>query len=101
MAGRQHTRRPSAGSRRLDCRVLAPAGRGIKKPCRCPIKPMLKDYLQKFMLEGFPVKGSLVRLDSSWQEVRSRATPPDFAHKMLGEALCASVLLTSSIKFRG
>ncbi|MDT8322395.1 MAG: Hsp33 family molecular chaperone HslO, partial [Xanthomonadales bacterium] len=62
---------------------------------------MNNDYLQKFLFEDFPVKGSLARLKTSWQEICSRAEPPDFARQMLGEAVCASVLLTSSIKFRG
>lgn len=65
------------------------------------MRGMSGDFLQKFLFEHFPLKGSLVRLSSSWQEVCSRASPPEFARDLLGEAISASVLLTSNIKFRG
>lgn len=62
---------------------------------------MAEDYLRKFMFEGLPVKGGLVRLAKSWQEVMMRGQPEAVAQGLLGETLCASVLLTSNIKFRG
>jgi molecular chaperone Hsp33 len=62
---------------------------------------MAEDFLQKFLFEDQPIKGSLVRLDASWAEVCSRAAPPRAARDLLGEAISASVLLTSNIKFRG
>lgn len=62
---------------------------------------MAEDFLSKFMFEDLPVKGSLVRLSSSWQEVMFRARPDPLTQSILGETLCASALLTSNIKFRG
>lgn len=62
---------------------------------------MTEDYLRKFIFEDLPVKGSLVRLSKSWQEVMLRAKPGEETHDLLGETLCASVLLTLNIKFRG
>ncbi len=62
---------------------------------------MLEDYLRTFMFEDLPVKGSLVRLSQSWQEVMLRAQPDQVTLSLLGETLCASVLLTSNIKFSG
>jgi molecular chaperone Hsp33 len=62
---------------------------------------MTEDYLRKFLFEDLPVKGSLVRLSGSWQEVMLRARPCPESQNLLGETLGASVLLTSSIKFRG
>jgi len=62
---------------------------------------MTEDYLRKFLFEDLPVKGSLVRLSKSWQEVMLRAQPGPEMQDLLGETLCASVLLTSNIKFRG
>ena len=53
------------------------------------------------MFEGLSVKGSMVRLSSSWRDVLSRARPDPAVTPLLGETLCASVLLTSNIKFRG
>jgi len=57
--------------------------------------------LQKFIFEDLPVKGSLVRLSASWQEVIRHAQPQPEVQNLLGETLCASVLLTSNIKFQG
>ena len=59
------------------------------------------DFLQKFLFENLPVKGSFVRLDSSWKEVLTRSQPGESTRDLLGETLCASVLLTSNIKFEG
>lgn len=62
---------------------------------------MTEDFLQKFMFEELPVKGSLVRLSQSWREVIHRARPHPEVQNLLGETLCASALLTSNIKFQG
>lgn len=62
---------------------------------------MSGDFLQKFIFEDIPFKGSFVRLSSAWQEVLRRARPAAVTENLLGEALCSSVLLTSNIKFRG
>jgi molecular chaperone Hsp33 len=62
---------------------------------------MTEDYLRKFLFDDLPVKGSLVRLSKSWQDVILRAQPCPETQDLLGETLCASVLLTSNIKFCG
>lgn len=62
---------------------------------------MTEDFLHKFMFEDLPVKGSLVRLSASWQEVIQHARPLPESMKILGETLCVSALLTSNIKFQG
>jgi len=62
---------------------------------------MLADKLQRFIFEGYPVKGSLVHLHSSWQDVCASAAPPAEFRNLLAEAVSASVLLTSNIKFQG
>ncbi len=62
---------------------------------------MSNDFLQKFIFEDIPVKGCLVRLEKSWQEVQSRARPGNDALEMLGHALCAAAILGNSIKFAG
>jgi molecular chaperone Hsp33 len=59
------------------------------------------DTRQKFIFEHYPIKGSVVHMNSSWLDVRARAKPPSNMKHMLAETLCASVLLTSNIKFRG
>jgi len=62
---------------------------------------MIADKLQKFIFEGCPVKGSLVHLHASWQDVCSSAEPHADFRNLLAEAVCSSVLLTSNIKFKG
>ena len=61
--------------------------------------------LHKFLFEGLPVRGMLVRLTDSWQEVlRRRATrepwPPEVA-SLVGQMCAAGVLMQSNIKFQG
>jgi len=62
---------------------------------------MSNDFLQKFIFEDIPVKGCLVRLEKSWQEILLRARPAEDTCEMLGQALCAAAVLGSSIKFAG
>lgn len=61
--------------------------------------------LHKFLFEGLPVRGMLVRLTDGWQEVLKRreaigAHPPEL-RALLGEMAAASVLMQSNIKFNG
>ena len=64
--------------------------------------------VHKFLFEGLPVRGTLVRLTDSWQEILQRraantttgAYPAPVSH-MLGELTAAAVLMQSSIKFNG
>jgi molecular chaperone Hsp33 len=64
--------------------------------------------LHKFIFDGLPVRGQLVRLTDAWQEVlrrraantQSGAYPPPVA-EMLGEMTAAAVLMQSNIKFDG
>ena len=59
----------------------------------------------KFLFEGLPVRGILVRLTDSWQEVSRRraaqgAHPPE-VRALLGELTAAGVLMQANIKFNG
>jgi molecular chaperone Hsp33 len=59
----------------------------------------------KFIFEGLPVRGMLVRLTDSWQEVLRRrqtvgAHPPE-VQVLLGEMTAAGVLMQANIKFNG
>jgi molecular chaperone Hsp33 len=61
--------------------------------------------LLTFLFEGLPVRGMLVRLSDSWQEVLRRregigAHPPE-VRALLGEMCAAGVLMQSNIKFNG
>ena len=61
--------------------------------------------LHKFIFEGLPVRGMLVRLTDSWQEILKRRQaaggyPVEVMH-MLGEMTAAGALMQSTIKFNG
>lgn len=62
--------------------------------------------LHKFLFEGLPVRGMLVRLTDSWVEIlrrRSAASDafPPAVRALLGEMSAAAVLMQSNIKFEG
>jgi molecular chaperone Hsp33 len=61
--------------------------------------------LTKFLFEGLPVRGMLVRLTEGWQEVlRRRQTVGEFppeVRKLMGEMAAAGVLMQANIKFNG
>ena len=61
--------------------------------------------LHTFLFEGLPVRGVLVRLTESWQELlRRREAGGGFeepVRRLLGEMSAATVLLQSNIKFNG
>ncbi len=60
-----------------------------------------KDSRHRFILEKTRVRGVLVRLDATWKEVLSRADYPPNVQQILGHAMAAIPLLTSTIKFTG
>jgi len=64
--------------------------------------------LHKFVFEGLPVRGMIVRLTDAWQEVlrrraanRATGAYPLPVQTMLGEMLAAATLMQSNIKFDG
>lgn len=62
--------------------------------------------LHKFLFEGQPVRGMLVRLTDSWKEILARradagdAFPPP-VRALLGEMAAAGVLMQANIQFKG
>ena len=61
--------------------------------------------LHKFLFDGLPVRGMLVRLTDAWREVLARREPgqqfPPELRQLLGEMSAAAVLMQSNIKFNG
>ena len=63
--------------------------------------------LHKFLFEGLPVRGSIVRLTGAWTEIlaRRQASPggpwPLPVAELLGEMAAAGALMQSNIKFNG
>lgn len=59
------------------------------------------DTLQRFLFEHSHVRGMLIHLSSSYQAVSERYEYPQWVQEQLGQALAASTLLGSTIKFTG
>jgi molecular chaperone Hsp33 len=61
--------------------------------------------LHKFMFEGLPVRGMLVRLTDGWQEILRRRQEaggyPAAVTELLGEMTAAATLMQANIKFNG
>ncbi|MCU0926582.1 MAG: Hsp33 family molecular chaperone HslO [Hydrogenophaga sp.] len=61
--------------------------------------------LHKFMFEGLPVRGMLVRLTDGWQEILRRREQaggyPAAVTELLGEMTAAATLMQANIKFNG
>jgi len=61
----------------------------------------LPDALHRFQLEHAGVRGAHVRLDAAWRELRTHGDYAGALGELLGQALAASALFTSAIKFDG
>ena len=59
------------------------------------------DQLQKFMFHAAPVRGEIVSLQNTWQEVLARRQYPAPIRTLLGEMMAASALLSANLKFDG
>ena len=62
-------------------------------PARTP------DTLQRFVFEHAPVRGTIVRLDTTWRAVLERRHYPAPVRDLLGELMAAASLLAATIKF--
>lgn len=62
---------------------------------------MTKDLLQRFIFENEPIRGEYVKLEDCLQTILSQHAYPPAIQRLLGEALCAAVLLSAIIKFKG
>ena len=61
----------------------------------------MSDTLQKFMFEDSAVRGELVELSETWQQVLERRLYPAAVRSLLGEMLAAAALLSANLKFDG
>ena len=59
------------------------------------------DCLQRFMLQGAPVRGEFVSLDAAWREIAGRHAFPRSVRDRLGELCAAGLLLSATLKFDG
>ena len=63
--------------------------------------PTTPDTLQKFLFDAAPVRGELVRMEATWQEVLGRHSYPTPVRRLLGEMMAAAALLSANLKFNG
>jgi molecular chaperone Hsp33 len=72
-------------------------------PVENPLPPTSE--LHKFLFEGLPVRGMLVRLTDAWREILARREPagafPPPVRELLGQMAAAGVLMRANIKFNG
>lgn len=62
---------------------------------------MAADILQRFLFERAAVRGEIVQLDASWQEVLKRHEYPPAVRSQLGEMMAACLLLSATLKLEG
>ena len=60
-----------------------------------------QDNLQRFVFEGVPIRGQIVRLDATYRAVLDRRDYPAPVRDLLGEFMAAAALLADTIKFDG
>lgn len=61
----------------------------------------MTDKLQKFLFENAFVRGELVEISETWQQVQARHDYPQAVKALLGEMLAAAALLSANLKFNG
>lgn len=59
------------------------------------------NQLWRFLFDGVPVRGALVRIDAQWRDLLAHRPYPDNVRQLLGEAMAAAPLLASNLKFAG
>lgn len=62
---------------------------------------MSQDSITRFLVDSANVRGEVLRLTDSWQEILRRADYPHSVRNLLGEAVAATALLAETIKFDG
>ncbi len=60
-----------------------------------------QDSLRRFIFEKYAVHGKLAHLDATWLAILERYDYPPVIRAVLGEAMVATVLLASTLKFDG
>ena len=61
----------------------------------------MTDTLDRFLFENRPLRGEIVSLDNSYQQILASADYPLAVQKLLGELMAAASLLTATLKFEG
>lgn len=59
------------------------------------------DHCQRFIFENTRLRGEIVRITTSWQQLISRHDYPENIRNVLGECVAAALLLSSTLKYQG
>ncbi|MCT4705024.1 Hsp33 family molecular chaperone HslO [Enterobacteriaceae bacterium H11S18] len=59
------------------------------------------DQLHRYLFENYAVRGELVTVSETWQQIMENHDYPQPVKKILGELLVATSLLTATLKFDG
>ena len=59
------------------------------------------DFSQRFLFDDNDVRGELVALEDSYQQVLAKHAYPEPVARLLGEMLAAAALLAGNLKFEG
>lgn len=59
------------------------------------------DSLKRFMFENAAVRGELVEISATWQQIQTHKEYPPAVRKLLGEMVAAAALLSANLKFNG
>ncbi|NOI67015.1 Hsp33 family molecular chaperone HslO [Vibrio sp. 99-8-1] len=62
---------------------------------------MANNVLNRYLFEDLSVRGELVQLDETYQQIISSKEYPTAVQNLLGELLVATTLLTATLKFEG
>ncbi len=62
---------------------------------------MANNLLHRYLFENLSVRGELVQLDDTYQQIISSKEYPAPVQRLLGELLVATTLLTATLKFEG
>ncbi|MDG3086849.1 Hsp33 family molecular chaperone HslO [Vibrio hannami] len=62
---------------------------------------MANNVLNRYLFEDLSVRGELVQLDETYQQIISSKEYPQPVQNLLGELLVATTLLTATLKFEG
>lgn len=86
---------------RQACAYLAPFAPAAPETDLTDAVPPTDDLAAAFQIEGWPVRGRIVRLGAAIHEVLSAHDYPEAVAALLGEACVLAALVGSSLKFDG
>lgn len=64
-------------------------------------KPTAQNVLNRYLFDNLSVRGELVQLDETYQQIIASKDYPTPVQNLLGELLVATTLLTATLKFEG